>query len=801
MKKESLFTTNNIFGVVFTKNKKVLVLLLVLLLFFSLSLTSCKNKQVEKNNDVLEFNSTANISVPFKEDNSPIVSVEETLEVEGENANNNTCSEGYYFEDGVCVKKSKVEEYVKKKPSYSSSFSSGSINTNIQNNNNQNNNQNNSNNDNQSTPNVDSIISQIPDGFKDTFETIIGDKKDFELLLDILKETNDSEENDLFENFTGIQGIEDFQNFDPLMKGMLFEALKKSKAKSIDNFFNGVSNLFSGIQFQKVDKSTYSEGYNQFIDKIETVFKEDDKRLNIYYKSMISWYTFTRLKPTTIYVDFDNDGDWDLKYVVVYNEDNNKAYVNIIKKNDPQILTRELQYDVSENKVSLKLGSEILGNQRVFFWIGESETGLRYPRMNDLILYLDNGKLEKNSMKYTIVFLDELKVKDDGDIAQEGEISLFTQTLFSKPLEEINSEEARRLIDYKNRGIVGEDEIPDWFAFWLFKSDKPLDAGVYFMTNAFPMLKWVEMNDNDVLFSDDTSVISGLPMFATYKMLLDDSKIVFFSTSVLDYDDWPSTITDKTGWLLAKLIDSAATGSIAGQLITYSASLMYYGVAGEYKSFEDIMREVFNAFFKFFGSPDFIGSPSVRLNNYPQINHYYTSTSKDAIAKYVVKEINVPTVPLNVEVKMNKVKIRDRSDYLRGEFYMYGRVCMNIDKDGFNTGISFSYPKKAFGSCVTNKLAHGRVKVWDGDKVMKNFKILEATVRNVPFVYVEFQGWDEDQEDKGDDDDPMGLLTRTILLDEKNFEWSIDSNIPKLYYQEEKHAKKTNIDFEVKINE
>ncbi len=769
------------------------------MLFFSLSLTSCKNKQVEENNNsILEFNSTADIKVPFEEDTSYEYNIEETLEVEGENTTNNTCSEGYYFEDGFCVKKNKVEEYVKDKPSYvSSSSSSGSVNTNIPSNSQNDNNQNNNTN---STPNVDNIVSQIPDDFKDTFESIIGDKRDFEILLDRLKENN-SNENDLLDKLRGVKGIQDFENLDPLAKGMVFEGLKESKAGFFNDLISGTKNFFSGIQFQRVYKSTYSDGYNPFIEKIETVFKEDDKRLNIYYKSMISWYTFTRLKPTTIYVDFDNDGNWDLKYVVIFNEDDNKAYVNIIKRNDPQVLTRELQYDVSENEVSLKLGSEILGNQRVFFWIGEDETGLRYPKRNDIILYLDNGKLQKNSMKYTIVMLDELKVKDDGDIFQEGEISLFTQTLFSKPLEEINSDEARRLIDYRNRGIVGEDEIPDWFAFWIYRSEKPLDAGVYFMTNAFPMLKWVEMNDNDVLFSDDTSVISGLPMFATYKMLLEDSKIVFFSTSVLDYDDWPSTITDKTGWLLAKVIDSAATGSIAGKVVTGTVSLMYYGVAGEYKSFEDIMREVFNTFFKFFGSPDFIGSPSVRLNKYPQINHYYTSTSKDAEAKYVVKEIEVPTVPLNVEVKMNKVKIRDRSDYLRGEFYMYGRVCMNIDKDGLNTGISFSYPKKVFGDCVTEKFPHGRVKVWDGDKVMKNFKILEATVRNVPFVYVEFQGWDEDQEDKGDDDDPMGLLTRTIFLDEKNFEWSIDSNIPTLYYQEEKHAKKTNIDFEVKINE
>ncbi len=790
--------------------KKSLVLFLILLLFFSFTLTSCKNKIVEEEYfNISEFNSTANIKVPFKEDNTFFKSVEETVEVEGEENNNTNCSEGYYYEDGVCIKKSKVEKYLEEKPKYHSSSSKGFVNTNIPQNNNQNNNQNSGQNNNQNTNesnvDVDELLSQIPSEFRDPFKKIIGDEKDFSLLLGALeKSSSESNESNPFDDFD-FSNIESLTQMDPLMKSMVFEAFKESKLGGINNFFSGLGGFVSGLtgNFQQVLRGTYEE-YNPFIQKVEAEFVGDDKRLNIYYKSMISWYTLTRLKPTTIYVDYYNDGTWDLKYVVVFNEDTNKAYVNIIKRGDPQINTRELQYDVSENKVSLKLGDEILGRQRVFFWIGENDTNLRYPMYNDLILYLSNAKIEKNNMKYTVLLLDELKVKDDMDYAQEGEIALFSQTLFSKPLEEIDSEEARRLLELRRQGTIGENDIPDWFAFWLYKSDKPLTAGVYYIKNAFPVLKWVEMNDNDVLFSDDTNVydvFAALPLFSEYKMLVEDSGIVFSSTTVLDYDDWPSTITEKTGWLLAKLIDSAATASIAGQLITYSASLMYYGVAGEYKSFESIMREVFNAFFSFFGSPDLVGSPTLRLTSYPQINHVYDVSGGSAEAKYVFKEVNVPTVPLNVSVKVNKVKIRDRSDYLRGEFYMYGRVCMDMNREGFTKGISFSWPKKVFSECNTKKIPHGYKKVWDGDKVMKNFKILESEVRNVPFVYVELQGWEEDQEDKGDDDDPMGLLTRTILLDESNFEWSIDSNIPKLYYREEKHAKKTNIDFEVKINE
>ncbi len=714
------------------------------------------------------------------------------------------CDRGFVLEDGVCVKE---EDYntIRTLEEESSESNEGNGIEEVEEEQEKNISSNETN-ASTSPPDADLILNEVPDEVRDTIENFIGNKEDFEKLLDDLGKSNESkgkweeiirEKSTLFD-----KGGVDLGKIDPLLAKSLLYSSEKG-GFSIGSLIGETQELLSsGFElFSPTQRDEYFEP-DYRIEKIETEWKSDGSRyFNIYFKSYAAMYTFVALEPLSVYIDRDNDGEWDIRYNVVYNEDQGKAYFYIKKRNDLQMLSRNLIYDVNKKKISFKLGDEIQG-QRIFVWVGEPHTGLRYPKKNDVIVFLGNGKMMKNVAKYIVVLVDKLKVNDDKDTFQEGEIFFSNLMLFSRPLEEINADEARQLMDYRRRGVVGEKEVPKWFAYWLMKADTERIDGVELQKTSFPVLRWVEMNDGDEIFTDDNGKgLSAFPAFASRAESVGDSKIIFMGTYVGDYDDWPSSITDKTGWLLTKLIDKGvSSGGIAGEIVKKLTELMYYGVAGEYKSFSSIMRTTFDTIFSFFGAPDLVGAPSKTLNAVPHQNFNFPAKDGGAELIYALRYVNVPTVPMHLKVKLDKIKIKDRSDGLRGEYYFYGRVCTNVKSDGLYGGVSFSWPAGKTGKCVTEKFAHGRKKVWDGDKVAKNVVLTEGDIRAVPFVYVELQGWEEDKENWGDDDDPMGLLTRTILLDENNFAWDVESNRPHLNYYEIKDASKTKIYYRVEVN-
>ena len=47
-----------------------------------------------------------------------------------------------------------------------------------------------------------------------------------------------------------------------------------------------------------------------------------------------------------------------------------------------------------------------------------------------------------------------------------------------------------------------------------------------------------------------------------------------------------------------------------------------------------------------------------------------------------------------------------------------------------------------------------------------------------PFLFVEIGTWDDDAIEDIDDDDPLGTLAKTWVLDESFFDWELDRNVP-----------------------
>ncbi len=774
---------------------KVFAVLLVLSL---LVMAGCVIGEEEKSSDaLLKVEKKAQLQSPIEGEEAGstewedygVAVVEATIE--GEEV---TCEEGYRLEDGVCVKEEdweKIEEKEGQRIEGEGSSSqaqegggetggesegddaSGSANYTV------------------SPEEVRELIDNLPEGAKEAVEGFIGNEGDFALLLSDLEKAGKGDE--LKERFAGMD-IGNLNKVDPLLAKGIMEGNKPSWVAGLLDFPGQVWGAVAGREVH-----TYQEG-DYRIEKLETVWEGDSKRLYIYFRSPAALYTYVALQPLTVFVDLDNDGDWDVRYNVIYNEEQGKGYFYIKKRGDPQMLSRELEVDIGKKRIGFPLGEE-LGSQRAFIWIGEESTGLRYPKANDLVLFLSNGKMVKNIAPYLVVLVDKLKVYNDGDTFQEGEIFFSNLMLFSWPLERIKAEEAQRLLEYKREGVVEEEEIPHWFAYWLLRADTSQIEGLELQKTSFPMLKWVEMKDGDEIFTDDNgTALSAFPAFASRREWMDDVRVVFMATYVGDYDDWPSTITDKTGWLLRKFIemgiDAAGPG---GKLAKTLAELMYYGASGEHKSFSSLMEATFDTIFSYFGRPDLIGAPSKTLNAIPYQDFNFPARDKGAEVVYALRRVDVPTVPLRVKVNLKKVHVKDRSDGLRGEYYLYGRVCTDVGSDGLRGGSSFAWPSGKTSNCTPEKMSHGYKKVWDGDKVAKNLRLAEGTVRAVPFIYIELQSWDEDKENWGDDDDPMGLLTRVILLDEDNFQWRVDSNRPYLYIEEVKDASKVKYYYNVEV--
>jgi len=630
---------------------------------------------------------------------------------------------------------------------------------------------------------VEALLQRVPGGLREEVEDFIGSEEDFAELLKDLEEAGD--------NTTQLwEGLEGALQRDALLRDVTIGR----KWSWVGELFSP-SNVVVGLlgAFQMVRKSTYSEEDHR-IERLETVWAGNERKLSVYFTSPAALYTYVALHPLTVFIDEDNDGEWDARYNVDYDRERGKAFYYVKRRGDPYMASKPLEYSPSSSRISFSLKG--LAGDRAYIWVGEEATGLRYPKKNNLVVFLENGRMEKNVAPYLVVLVDKLKVAEDGDAFQEGEVFLSNLMLFSWPLERVKAPEAEALLEYRERGLVGEKEVPRWFAYWLLRGGG--GEGVELQRTSFPMVRWVEMDDGDEIFTDDADgAMSAFPAFASRREWMDSVSIVFMGTYVGDYDQWPSTITDKTGWLLAKLLGSG--GGAAGELVKRLVEAMYYSTSGEHRSFSSIMEEVFSTIFAYFGAPDLIGAPYVSMEGLPAQDGDILARDGGAEVVYAVRRVDAPTVPLSIEVVMDKVKVRDRSDGLRGEFYMYGRVCTNVGREGLTGGVSFSWPAGRHSNCTPERMPHGHKKVWDGDEVAKGVVMARGSIRAVPFIYIEVQGWDEDKENWGDDDDPMGLLTRVVLLDEDNLRWEVDSNRPHLSLEESKRASKVTFHYRVEV--
>jgi hypothetical protein len=558
--------------------------------------------------------------------------------------------------------------------------------------------------------------------------------------------------------------------YDPVVA---FALGNKSVANTSSNF-SVVTQL--QLNVSRISYSSYSESSN-IIKRVRAVRAGNTLKFEVTFTSPYLLYAYLDVFPLTLFVDVDGDGQWDYKYVVGYNREQRRHYYYIYSRGDPMVNSRDLEYNLNTHTISFDL-QEVVSYRRVFVWLGEESTHLRFPQYNDLVLFTRYANLDKNHEHFTVFYIDDVNVEENGDW-QQGELRGVVAVFASVPLEEVNAPEAQRLAQEIKEGKVNNNHLPDWFRSWLVSvalNNSDVE-GLSITYSFFPVFKWIGVSDNQVLFTEDRNgVIAGVPVFASNAPWLE--RLDRFSVWVGLYDvdgirAMKGTISD-----LSRELFIAMTGSV-GEVADWLFEGLMFLTLGKSTSVADVFGQTMGSLLTFFDSDDVLLSTMFARHDIPPASEDVYVSSQRAGVTFKRADVFVPAVPLNVTVKLRAVKVKDRSDALWGEFYLYGRVCTDVYGYGLKHGQSFSWPAKKFGDCnPKKKLEHDYERVWDGDVVARNFVMFNGTVFSKPFLFIELEGWDEDREDLGDDDDFMGALAHMVLLNESNFRWDIDSNVP-----------------------
>jgi len=677
-----------------------------------------------------------------------------------------------------------------------------------------------------STINYEDLSQQLSGSLTNFKEDIIGSKEEFNNLFGKLEEATSKNKTikvkfeefaDLLADISNKKDISSIGSAlkDPLLKNTFLSLTKKNTfvgkvTNSVTAVGSKYSNMWSYISPSKTYRSTYYERDENRIDYILLIDEENEPTLlRIYFPSYASMYVYTKIAPLNIYLDQNNDGFAEAVISLDFSSNTPKYKITYPYTHTYEIKT--LNYDTDEKYVEVELPFT-QQSQRFWLWIGEENTQLRYPSYNDLYYSYSAHSLIKNSIPYTIITLEEVELKDDGDWFFSGEAYLNNYIFLSPPLEDlINDSTITYLQEMKSKGKLRDDQLPEWLAYYVFKGvvgEENLRKNIYLQTSTFPMLKWWGIDEQGILMKDDWVFGKrAFPVLAAPTAYLDDVEITYFKINAFDDDSIGKLARDLTYWGIKGLIALSTSGASAGtsNLIESLIELAYYQVSGENKDMDDIFKSAVGAFYDYLGRPDRLGSvKTTTLSLSPGI--YYLESNKMK-AKIRVSNVEVPTTPMHVYAKTNYIKIKDRSDFLAGEYYFYARLCTSYDRTEnsgamvLTGGRSISYPRGKVAPCSINHgFSHKNVKVYNNDKVAKNFEIADIEIRGAPFVYLEIDGWDEDNERIGDNDDSLGIFNYYFPIHDKWFRWNITSNHIAYNHTYEVDLGKSQIKFLISIN-
>ena len=479
--------------------------------------------------------------------------------------------------------------------------------------------------------------------------------------------------------------------------------------------------------------------------------------------------------PFTVYVDSTDDGriNWVLKVSEngyrLLDSKGNLFREGPVKMEDTQL----------GRKVSLRIENlfGLIPWRSFRFWLA-NWIG-RFPAKSNLWLDASDGMLiEKDVDSYLVVVVENVFIKGNKDKA-EGEIQLSS---------------------------------------WAYGLSWP--QGKFYPVNyseiytfGYPVAHWVEAKDNSrLLYHDDlatgslaSAFINGYPILAMPMEEAEKYRIIVLETAGWDRDEPGEYVTKSVG-LLTDFAVGMATGEI-GTIAEYAykgATWMNWLATGQ--SADDFWGSVFEWLAG--AEPDRVGDAIyvLRPNEADFTNGYRVVTeSKDGNMRvtYVIYEVEVPRIIRYDHLKAELLGVSFTKDTEWGddEYYYYARACSGFVNSGETKGLNgvnvevavpggyaYSYPVRSSegltfhrGACVGEKLPHKHLL---GNKVSlsPDLVMLNLDDARVPFVYMEYAGWESDSGKWGNDDDPMGNVGITILLDDDYLDWERSSAVPTKYW-------------------
>ncbi len=403
----------------------------------------------------------------------------------------------------------------------------------------------------------------------------------------------------------------------------------------------------------------------------------------------------------------------------------------------------------------------------------------RFPARSNIWVDANNGmSIEKDVDRYFVVVVEDVFIKGNKDNA-EGEIQLSSW----------------------GYGMT-----------WPEGKTYPINHSKVY-TFGYPVAHWVEAEDNSrLLYHDDMATgslgyafVNGYPIIAMPMEEAKKYKIIVLETVAWDRDE-PGKYVTKSAGLLTDFAIGMATGEI-GTIASYAyKGIMWTNWLVNRQSSDELWGNVFNWLAG--AEPDKVGDAVYILKpNETDFTKGYRVTveSKDENMRvtYVIYEVEVPrTLRYNyIKAELLGVDFTKDTEWGDDEYYYYVRACDGFESLGETTGLhdvevevlgpkgyAYSYPVRSSDgvtfhreSCSASKISHKHI---NGNKLSlkPNLVMLKRDDARVPFLYMEYSGWEEDAGNWGNDDDPMGNVGITVIFDDDYFDWDPYSAIPSKYW-------------------
>jgi hypothetical protein len=403
----------------------------------------------------------------------------------------------------------------------------------------------------------------------------------------------------------------------------------------------------------------------------------------------------------------------------------------------------------------------------------------RFPSKSNLWVDASKGmSIEKDVDRYLVAVVEDVFVKENRDYA-EGEIQLSSWAY----------------------GMTW----PDGKAW-------PVNHSSLY-TFGYLIGHWVEAEDNSrILYHDEMMTGSlGRPFVNGYPILampIDEAKrykIIVLETAGWDRDE-PGKYVTKTVGYLTDFAVGMGTGEI-GTVADYAykgATWMNWLATGQ--SGDELWGSVFNWLAG--AEPDKVGNAVYVLHpNEADFTRGYrvVAESKDGNMRvtYVIYEVEVPRLLKydNLKAELLEVDFTKDTEIGDDEYYYYARACAGFESldetEGLHNvevnvlvpnGYAYSYPVSSSEGATFNRQPCSAQKIFhkyiSGNKLSlkPGLAMLERDDSRVPFLYMEYSGWEEDSGKWGNDDDPMGNVGITVVFDDDYFDWDVTSGIPSKYW-------------------